>query len=352
MPFDSLVARIDAQAGTPLNTGDALARLRPPGRFDQVRFETYLPMPEHPSQSAALAACSVFAAGVRSDAGGSILRRWVGRRGAAPPEQRPGVYLDGGFGVGKTHLLASIWHAAPGPKGYTSFAELTSLIGALGFHDAVAALAGLHLLCVDEFELDDPGDTVLLSTFLQRLVDVGVRIAATSNTLPDRLGEGRFAADDFLREIQGLSAHFEVLRIDGPDYRHRHTPGEARVTDRAALVRPTADDDPAAPDRSTSLDTFAAVDAALGRIHPARLADVVRGLHEVRLDGVAQITEQVSGLRWVALIDRLYDLEIPVRAAGIGLQDLFGDTLLASGYRKKYRRATSRVVALTWEDGA
>ena len=37
-------------------------------------------------------------------------------------------------------------------------------------------------------------------------------LAATSNTLPDRLGEGRFAADDFLREIQGLAAHFDVLR--------------------------------------------------------------------------------------------------------------------------------------------
>jgi hypothetical protein len=29
-----------------------------------------------------------------------------------------------------------------------------------------------------------------------------VRLAVTSNTLPDRLGEGRFAAADFLREIE------------------------------------------------------------------------------------------------------------------------------------------------------
>ncbi len=49
-------------------------------------------------------------------------------------------------------------------------------------------------------------------------------LAATSNTLPGKLGEGRFAAADFLREIQGLSAHFRPLRIDGEDYRHRGLP--------------------------------------------------------------------------------------------------------------------------------
>ena len=39
--------------------------------------------------------------------------------------------------------------------------------------------------------------------------------AATSNTLPDALGEGRFSAQDFLREIQGLRAHFVPVRVDG-----------------------------------------------------------------------------------------------------------------------------------------
>ena len=41
--------------------------------------------------------------------------RWSarGRTGRTAPG---GVYLDGGFGVGKTHLLASLWHAAPGAE--------------------------------------------------------------------------------------------------------------------------------------------------------------------------------------------------------------------------------------------
>ena len=140
-----------------------------------------------------------------------------------------GVYLDGGFGVGKTHLLASLWHEAPGPKAFGTFVELTNLVGALGFAQTVEALQGHRLVCIDEFELDDPGDTVLMSTLLTRLSEAGVALAATSNTLPGALGEGRFAAEDFLREIQALSARFDVLTVDGEDYRHRGlAPPESR----------------------------------------------------------------------------------------------------------------------------
>src|SRR5262249_6966572 len=129
-----------------------------------------------------------------------------------------------GFGVGKTHLLASLWHAVPGPKAYGTFVELTHLVGALGFREAVKRLSEHRLLAIDEFELDDPGDTTLVTRLLQELTAAGTFVAAASNTLPEKLGEGRFAADDFLREIRSLSAQFDVVRVDGPDYRHRGLP--------------------------------------------------------------------------------------------------------------------------------
>src|SRR5580765_1767909 len=91
---------------TPVVPAETLiAGLVPPPLFADVRFETYRPDPAEPSQSAALEALRAFTA--------PPARRW--RRGT--PEAR-GVYLDGGFGVGKTHLLASLWHATEGPKAY------------------------------------------------------------------------------------------------------------------------------------------------------------------------------------------------------------------------------------------
>ena len=93
-----------------------------------------------------------------------------------------------------------------------------------GFVECIDLLADYVVVCIDEFELDDPGNTTLISRLLSQLVERGVSVAATSNTLPEQLGEGRFAAQDFLREINTLAAIFTTVRIDGPDYRHRDLP--------------------------------------------------------------------------------------------------------------------------------
>jgi cell division protein ZapE len=308
----------------------------PPPHFADVRFETYVPDPAQPTQAAAVAALAAFAGRVSEPA---PARRSIFRR-AAPPEGRAGVYLDGGFGVGKSHLLASLWHAVPGPKRFGTFVEYTNLVGVLGFRTAVEALKENRLVCIDEFELDDPGDTVLMSTLLGELVDAGVQLAATSNTLPDKLGEGRFAADDFLREIQGLSAHFDVLRIEGDDYRHRGLPP---APDPLAddIVRSLGETTPGA-----AFDEFDPLLRHLATIHPSRYGALVSGIDLLALSQVRTITDQAQALRMVVLVDRLYDRDVPVVASGVPLDRLFSEDMLRGGYRKKYFRAVSRLVAL------
>lgn len=313
-----------------------LAELVPPPRFSSVRFDTYVPDPSQPTQAAAVAALEAFASRLSAP---ERKRGGLFRRGA-PPEQRSGVYLDGGFGVGKTHLLASLWHAAPGHKAYGTFVEFTNLVGALGFASTVEALSGFRLVCIDEFELDDPGDTVLMSTLLGRLVESGVRLAATSNTLPDKLGEGRFAADDFLREIQGLSAHFDVVRIEGDDYRHRGLP-EAPAPLTTDDVRQRMQSAP-----TMSVDVWGELQSHLGQVHPSRYGALLDGVTMVGLTDVTTLTDQVQALRTVVLADRLYDRDIPIVTSGVPLDQLFSEEMLRGGYRKKYRRALSRLVSL------
>ena len=123
--------------------------LEPPPRFGAVRFGTYRPDPAEPSQAAAVRALTEFADQISTPP-----RRGLFRKAAAVTG---GYYLDGGFGVGKTHLLASLWHQVPAPKAYGTFVEYTHLVGALGFVETVRRLSGHRLLAVDEFELDDPG---------------------------------------------------------------------------------------------------------------------------------------------------------------------------------------------------
>ena len=306
-----------------------LAGFVPPPHFASATFETYAP--QDPTQAAALDDLRRFAEAVAAP------RR---RRRFRTPERLQGRYLDGGFGVGKTHLLAALWHAAGVPAAFGTFVGYTNLVGALGFQAVVEALSNFRLVCIDEFELDDPGDTVLMSTLCMRLVERDVVLAATSNTLPDQLGEGRFAADDFMREIQGLAAHFDVLRIDGEDYRHR---GLAAVTGgwTADQVHAAVEGIPGAV-----VDAFDGLLAHLARIHPSRYRELLRDVAAVGLLDVHTIHDQADALRLVVLVDRLYDLDIPVYASGVTLDRLFAPESLAGGYRKKYRRALSRIAAL------
>ncbi|MFI6621731.1 cell division protein ZapE [Streptomyces sp. NPDC050528] len=323
-----------------------VAEMVPPPRFDSVRFATYIPDPNQPSQTEAVGVLETFAAGLGgAHAAGTAKRGFLGfgkAKTKAPAGPR-GVYLDGGYGVGKTHLLASLWHATPAEpalKAFGTFVELTNLVGALGFQQTVKTLSGHRLLCIDEFELDDPGDTVLVSTLLGKLVDAGVALAATSNTLPGKLGEGRFASVDFLREIQGLSAHFRSLRIDGDDYRHRGLPeAPAPFTDEQVTKAAYAT-------AGASLDDFPHLLAHLAKVHPSRYGALTDDLKAVCLTDVQPIPDQSTALRLVVLADRLYDREVPVLASGLPFDRLFSEEMLNGGYRKKYFRAISRLTAL------
>jgi cell division protein ZapE len=316
---------------------ELITGLVPPPRFDAARFQTYRPNPAEPSQQVAVAALTGFADRIANPPRKGLFRRTAPAAG--------GYYLDGGFGVGKTHLLASLWHSVPGPKAYGTFVEYTHLVGALGFNETVKRLTGHRLLAVDEFELDDPGDTMLMTRLLGQLAETGVHLAATSNTLPDKLGEGRFAAEDFRREIHALSARFDTLRVDGPDYRHA---GLAAAPPPASDAELEAE---AAVTAAATLDSFQGLTEKLSRLHPSKYGRLVDGVSTVFFRGVQPLRDQASALRWVVLIDRIYDRSIPVRASGAPLDTIFTPEMLRGGYRKKYLRATSRILALARDAG-
>jgi cell division protein ZapE len=322
-----------------LGGDELLARFVPPRRFADVRFETYLPSPDHPSQAEALARVEALAK--PADAGG---RGFFGRRrgGSAEP---PGLYLDGGFGVGKTHLIAALWHAHPGPGAYLTFEELTALIGFIGMEAAIAAFDEHRLLCLDEFELDDVANTLMTVTFLRGVLSrEDARIATTSNSLPDRLGEGRFSAEDFRREIAAISAHFDVVRIDGPDVRARRTVLRETVSPEEVAAA-LAGSDPA----TTTDDDFGDLLAHLRDVHPVQYGPLVESATTVVVRDLVPVTNQGDALLLVALIDELYDAGTRVLTTGCGVSDLFDASYRHGGYRKKYGRAESRLSAMLGE---
>jgi cell division protein ZapE len=330
-------------ARTPAVSVDELLKgFYPSPRFGQVSFSSYRPDPKQPSQSAAVRALEGFADGVGSTGGGGLFKKLFAKK----DESRAGIYLDGGFGVGKTHLLASLWHATPGPKAFGTFVEYTNLVGALSFRKTVDALSSYKLVCIDEFELDDPGDTVLMSRLMRELADAGVKLAATSNTLPGSLGDGRFAAVDFQREIQVLADQFDVLRIDGEDFRHRGlpaAPAPLKNSELSSHMKAEFDG------KTVAQDEFSTLIHHLAGVHPSRYRQLIDGIDGVVWRNVHTITEQAVALRFVVLADRLYDKDVPILASGVPFDQLFTEEMMTGGYMKKYFRAVSRLTALARE---
>jgi cell division protein ZapE len=316
-------------------TEELIAGLVPPPQFQDVSFDSYRTDPAEPSQAEARNKLEQFTAQSNS-------KGFFGKLFSKNKSGPKGVYLDGGYGVGKTHLLASAWHANEKPATFGTFVEYTNLVGALGFARARDDLSQMKLVCVDEFELDDPGDTVLMSRLMRELTDAGVKIIATSNTLPGSLGEGRFAAQDFLREIQALADQFEVYRIDGQDYRHRALSSPAEPLSADEL-------DTAAAELTgvVARDDFSELLHHLSEVHPSRYGRMVDGIDAAVWENVTTIENESVALRFVALVDRLYDRNVHIINSGVSLDKVFTEESLAGGYKKKYMRCLSRLTALS-----
>jgi cell division protein ZapE len=312
------VSDINTQVTVP----ELLAELVPPSEFSKVSFSSYIPDSNYASQTEAARKAEVFAQG-------------IGKKSQAGL----GIYLDGGFGVGKTHLLASVFHASKGKKIFGSFIAFTSIIGYLGFAEAVKVFSKYDLLCIDEFELDDPGDTMIMSRFLKELASKGVRFAATSNTPPAALGAGRFAADSFQREIHSVADKFEMIRIDGEDYRHRDPSFKFQVSTDEDLSQARSSD-------LTLQATFTELLGFLGSIHQSRYAKVAEQFKVLILIDVHQITDQFEGMRFVSFVDRCYEAGIALRFTGVDLSGVFRADHVAGAYQKKYLRCLSRLSAM------
>ena len=315
--------------------GEVLDQLVPPREFTKARFDNYLPDSRFPSQAAALSSARAF---VKPGVIKSLFSK-------AKAPAYSGIYLDGGFGVGKTHLLAAIWHEFQGRKAFGSFLAYTSLIGLLGFADALKHLSRYELICIDEFELDDPGDTMLMSRLLSELGSKGIRFAATSNTPPNALGEGRFAARDFAREISAMADRFQIVSVDGEDYRHRPIDGHTAALSDSEIERLTSES--VATGKNVARDDFEKLLLHLAKVHPSKYLKLIDSIDVLVLTSVHKLSDQSAALRLVSFVDRLYESRVALASTGIGLTEVFSDEYLSGGYRKKYLRAISRIGSLT-----
>lgn len=318
---------------------------RPPRRFATKEFAAY--RPQHPTQEDALQRLQALSLELQR----SPTRGWRLFRRRERVSPAAGIYLDGGFGVGKTHLLASLWAAAPEPRAYLSFDELMYFVGLVGPGPAALAFRGYRLIAIDEWELDDPGNLKMALAFLRGVLEQNCFIAVTSNTLPLELGAGRFSQKDFRGELEEMAGAFEVLRLEGKDYRRRSFAGDATGAHLLALgsaAEASTDDD-----QGGLRTSFPALQEVLASIHPIRYRDLARALDSVLIEGLGPFSRLPDALRWVHFIDSVYDAGVPLLATGsVGLSELFPRADLMGPYGKKLSRSLSRLQELLMESAA
>lgn len=318
----------------------ALPPFVPPPRFGETRFASY--QPQHPSQQAALEQVRAFVAELNQPAAPGF--RWPWQKQAVPTGR--GLYLDGGFGVGKTHLLAAAFHACDLPeKAYLSFQELVYAVGVKGMAAAKAELGSVRFFCIDEFELDDPGNTLIVGSFLAHVFAQGGAVLTTSNTPPEAQGQGRFNADDFRREIQSVAERFTVASLEGPDYRRRDQ--LAALVDEGALLELHKHETNREP---KTLLAWPELLTLLEQVHPIRYRELIGQFGTLYVTGAATLPTQNDALRFVHFVDKLYDLNKSLRVSGsAALTDLFSPTYRDGAYAKKHYRCLSRLSELLEE---
>lgn len=145
-----------------------------------------------------------------------------------------GVYLWGHVGTGKSFLIDLFFDCLPTKKKlrihFHAFmrrihAELKTLQGQKDPLKLVAKKLAeeTHILCFDEFFVNDIADAMLLAGLLKAMFNQGICLVTNSNCAPDELYKKGMLRERFLPAIALIKAHTDVIHIATThDYRLRH----------------------------------------------------------------------------------------------------------------------------------
>jgi len=295
-----------------------------------------------------------------------------------------GLYLWGGVGRGKTHLVNEFYKALPFPRKLRVHFHLfmQDLHGELkklpATPDPVLLVAEslsmqFRVLCLDEFHVTDITDAMLLGRLLTALFERGVTLVTTSNIHPDDLYRGGLQRERFVPAIELIKEHTRVICLDGDeDYRLRyleqaeiyHFPLDPEA-DSSLLtsfhgLRPEGVVDGGEIEIAGRLiptvryadgivwfDFKALCDEAKGTID---YLDIARCFHTVFVSNIPRMgdEEKDQAARFIRLVDVLYDYHVNlVASAAAGPGELYVST---SPLAFDFTRTTSRLEEMRSHD--
>jgi len=323
-----------------------------PKRFNEATFASY--RPTHPSQVTAVRAARAYGHRIRDAYQASWwTRAWHQLTGPRKPLH--GLYLVGPVGVGKTHLMAGLYHDLTDAGVPVAYLHSSAL-----FRRAVpppqmarAMAASYAVCCLDEVELDDPANEVRLVRFLQALSAEGVTLVATSNVEPEHFLSSMVGTDRFQHFLQEqFRQTYDVIVVEGEDYR-RQLPSSGQ-----AWIGPTSKTRPAlqAVYEATSGEArWLEIRELLHATREIPHARLMKGLLSLDALFVHDITirDTDDALRLLRVIDDLYTADDAPTfyfttpeppTLWFTVEDQHGK--MAQGIAEKFSRTVSRLYAL------
>lgn len=264
-----------------------------------------------------------------------------------------GLYLWGGVGRGKSMLMDLFFaHAPVSAKRRVHFLDFMQDVHEnidaarqTGTNDPIAQVARriageAHLLCLDEFQVNDIADAMVLKRLFEGLTRRRSVVVATSNRAPSELYKDGLNRQLFLPFIDWLEAKTEVVEIEAArDYRLE------RLTEAPVWVSPLGAAAEAAMERAWERLSLGRTQQALhlgvkGRelVFPHAAGGVVRTsfaslcdcplgpadylalaahVRTLILEGVPRLTPERRDVarRFVTLIDALYEAKVKLVAS-------------------------------------
>jgi len=291
-----------------------------------------------------------------------------------------GLYIFGDVGRGKTQLMDIFFQSLKTDKKLrihfhrfmkNLHEELEIISGSIDpIHKVVKRLAKTtKVLCFDEFFVEDIGDAMLLSRFLNKAFESGITLIATSNTEPINLYEDGLHRTRFLPAIDSIYHYCDTHElISDQDYRLRTLKQVPMymVTSEADFLEEVFN--------SLMTDTDALSDhiVILGRsINPIKYSkgniwfnfselclgprssqdyvELTKEFHTIMLSSVPLLTTEYEdgARRFIALVDECYERNVNlIISAEINFTELYKGSKLT----KPFQRTISRLTEMQSKD--
>lgn len=319
---------------------ECFANLKPHPKFSGCIFDNYIPDENFPSQHYIKNLLKETVEIMKKKNEKPVKKGFSFFKPKNTFEKPLNIYIDGSYGIGKTHLLSATYNMTDMKKAFMSFSEMNYFFHYLGVEKCIEEFSKLDLLLVDEFELDDPAMCLIMVRFFKE-VNKDTLIVTTSNTLPTELGKLRFQVDRFEKEMGVIASTFKTVVVEGEDYRKKHKTWKRNISTESFF---DSFNNYKCESKAKTRTDFDKLMKILSDNHPFRYFMIPSNCEAIFIDGLTPFKDLNNALRFNHLIDHCYyyNTKLFIKS-DYELKDLFSVEMLESPFEKKLKRCLSRL---------